>query len=112
VVLVIQEAHLVTIQVTEVQVAQAEEQVELQVFVHHIQLQQEQVLQVKVIQAVLLTSHTLNMLVEQVVAVLVQQVAMVMLLGLPQQFLNQLLHLKQAVEQVVLVHPQQLQVQM
>jgi hypothetical protein len=58
-------------------VAQAEEQVQLQVFEHHIQLQQEQAFQVKVIQAVLITTYTLNMLVEQGVEVLVHQVAMV-----------------------------------
>jgi hypothetical protein len=73
--------HTVVVQVTlqfqQVQVVQAEEQVQLQVFVHHTQLQQEQAFQVKVIQAVLITSYTLNMLVEQGAEVLVQQVAMV-----------------------------------
>jgi len=63
--------------VMQVQVAQAEGQVLVQVFVHNIQYQQEQAFQVKVIQAVLITSHTLNMLVEQVAVVQVEQVAMV-----------------------------------
>jgi hypothetical protein len=65
-------------QILQVQVAQAEEQVQLQVFDLHIQLQQEQAFQVKVIQAVLITTYTLNMLVQQGVEVLVHQVAMVL----------------------------------
>ena len=69
-----------TMEFLQVQVVQEEEQVQFQVFDLHIQLQQEQAFQVKVIQVVLITTHTLNMVVEQGVAVLVQQVAMVILL--------------------------------
>jgi hypothetical protein len=77
VVLVHQEVALVTMEFLQVQVVQEEEQVQFQVFDLHIQLQQEQAFQVKVIQVVLITTHTLNMVVEQGVAVQVQQVAMV-----------------------------------
>jgi hypothetical protein len=88
-----QQKHLEIVGVMQVQVAQAEGQQPVQVFARNIQYQQEQAFQVKVIQAVLITSHTLNMLVEQGVEVLVQQVAMVFLLDLNQQFLYPMLHL-------------------
>jgi hypothetical protein len=61
-----QEKELELMDVMQVQVVQEEGQVLVQVFVYNIQYQQEQAFQVKVIQAVLITSHTLNMLVEQV----------------------------------------------
>jgi len=77
----------------QVLVVQVEEQEIVQVFMFHIQLQQEQAFQVKVIQVVLITTYTLYMVVEQGVEVLVHQVAMVIQVDLNQQFLYQLLHL-------------------
>jgi hypothetical protein len=93
VVLVLQDLDQVMEVTLEVLVVQVEEQEILEVFVHHIQLQQEQAFQVKVIQAVHQIIYTLNMLVEQGVEVLVQQVAMVISVDLNQYFLQAMLYL-------------------
>jgi hypothetical protein len=67
----------VTVELLQVQVVQAEEQVLFQVFDLHIQLQQEQAFQVKAIQVLHKISHTHNIQVEQGVAVQEQQETLV-----------------------------------
>jgi hypothetical protein len=78
----------------EVQVAQAEEWVLLEALRPFIQLQQEQAFQVKVIQAVHQIMYSLTQLVAVVAEVLVEQVRLLLLVGVyqathPQQILTQ-----------------------